>query len=378
MDGRKHILFLCSWFPNRVHPTLGNFIQRHAEAIQSKHHVTVLFAITDPRLNKPYEIEHAVEQGVSIIRIYIPTLSPIKKWSLYFKLLKKCYDELPLKVDLVHLNQVFHLGFFALYLKQTKGIPFVISEHWTGYHQANRKAISPLKLKYCQFIANQAVKTLPVSHDLANSMREIGIKTPYIKVPNVVDTDLFTPQKKESVGISKFLHVSTLKDEHKNISGILDVIQRCQNQNLPFEFTICGDGDTGYILKKQNELQIPSTVLTVVGEQPLDKIAELMRQHDAFILFSNYENLPCVILEAFSSGIPVVSTNVGGIKENFPKFAGELINKGSVDELFDVLNAFHLKPEKFDQSQIRDYAVQNFSVKAIASAFDCVYQDVIK
>ena len=42
---RHKILFISSWFPNKLEPTNGNFVQRHAEAVSLLHDVEVLHAI---------------------------------------------------------------------------------------------------------------------------------------------------------------------------------------------------------------------------------------------------------------------------------------------------------------------------------------------
>jgi len=44
---KLHILFLSSWYPSHVSPSNGDFIQRHAEAIATKHNVTVIYVTTD-------------------------------------------------------------------------------------------------------------------------------------------------------------------------------------------------------------------------------------------------------------------------------------------------------------------------------------------
>ena len=69
------------------------------------------------------------------------------------------------------------------------------------------------------------------------------------------------------------------------------------------------------------------------GEKSLEEVASLMGESHAFLLFSHYENLPCVILEAFSCGIPVVSSDTGGIREHLDPSRGILVTNGAEDEL---------------------------------------------
>ena len=49
---KLHILFLCGWYPSSVLPQNGDFIMRHAEAVSSKHKVSVLHIISKPGMTK--------------------------------------------------------------------------------------------------------------------------------------------------------------------------------------------------------------------------------------------------------------------------------------------------------------------------------------
>ena len=51
---RYKILFISSWFPSKIEPTNGNFVQRHAEAVSRLYDVEILHAIGDPNQEENY------------------------------------------------------------------------------------------------------------------------------------------------------------------------------------------------------------------------------------------------------------------------------------------------------------------------------------
>ena len=156
----------------------------------------------------------------------------------------------------------------------------------------------------------------PVSNDLKKALQKIAPNQDYAIIPNVVDTHLFKLNtatiKSDKVRI---LHLSNLKDEHKNITGIINVIQKLSETRTDFILTIAGDGDSEKYQKQIVQLNIPTGVILFEGKKTTTEVAQLMSEHDCFLLFSNYENLPCVVVECLTMGLPVIGTNVGGVSE---------------------------------------------------------------
>ena len=108
-------------------------------------------------------------------------------------------------------------------------------------------------------------------------------------------------------------------------------------------------------------------------------MAKCMQSSDALVLFSRNENFPCVISEAWASGIPVISTDVGGISEHLVEESGRGILIESEDELGLRKAILSLGDgAKFNPNEIRKYAIEHFSVEAISEAFDQVYQEALK
>ncbi|MCK5637765.1 MAG: hypothetical protein KAH67_03580, partial [Flavobacteriaceae bacterium] len=85
---KLHILFLNSWYPSKVLPNNGDFIQRHAEAVALKHRVTAIHVITDQNITKN-TIEDSNLNGVRTLIAYLkPYNSKFTKQFYFFKAYK--------------------------------------------------------------------------------------------------------------------------------------------------------------------------------------------------------------------------------------------------------------------------------------------------
>ena len=94
-------------------------------------------------------------------------------------------------------------------------------------------------------------------------------------------------------------------------------------------------------------------------------------------MFSNYENLPVVILESYACGVPVISTRVGGIHEHLHTGLGKLVEKQNEEQFLDELRSFLDNPDIYNKLEIRDYAVNHFSKEVIGKSLAKVYNEVI-
>ena len=85
------------------------------------------------------------------------------------------------------------------------------------------------------------------------------------------------------------------------------------NKHDHIEFWLIGDGPLFDYYKEEIEKQGLSTMIHLKGNQ--EQILSWMDKMDLLMITSHKEGLPYVLLEAISRGLPVVSTNVGGVKE---------------------------------------------------------------
>ncbi len=375
MPHRKHIAFVNSWYPSRVSPTNGDFIQRHAEAVALLHDVSALHVVTDPALDRRVEFVHRDVNGVNTWIAYIaPTRNPIWKVWRFWKAYRKLFKEIG-KPDLLHVNRTFPAGIIAVFYRLFFNIPYLITEHWTGYHPDRQASISLIERRCAMFITSLAAFVCPVSEHLGQSMRSLGFKGRYHPVPNVVKTAVFHPDSSSpSSDIFTVLHVSNMVDSHKNITGLLEGLAQFMKRNNKVHLQLIGDNPQRYI-PFVNEMDIDLDRCAFIDQLPQEELAEYMRHADVFVLFSNKENLPCVILESFASGTPVISTRVGGIEEYFPSDYGILIPKGDIEALNIALEEVYKNKGRLATAEsMFAYARNHFSPMAIARSFDKLYR----
>ena len=148
-------------------------------------------------------------------------------------------------------------------------------------------------------------------------------------------------------------------------------LEFCSNLRV----AIIGDGDPAPFQVQAKELGIDD-VVEISGEITLDEVAERMRHSDALLLFSRYENFPCVIPEAWASGIPVLSSDVGGIREHRSR-ARYAHRPEDESALAQSLIQWAQHPNQFNPQSLREYAESTFSVEAVAHAYDDVYREAI-
>ena len=383
---RLKVLFLPRWYPNRTDPMPGLFILRHAQAVSMLADVAVIHVQSLADLPRRFDLESTRENGLFTIHAYYRSSKGNPAWYAGFLYFLAFFNAFRLmrqefgKPDIVHVHVLTRLGLIAWFYKLITGTPYIITEHWSRYLPIVDTFHGFWRRLATRIVVKQAGCVTTVTKNLGKAMQDHGlVNNNYQVIQNVVDTELFHPLQIQVPGpIKQFVHISCFEDRSKNISGLLRSLALLSATRNDFECRMIGEGmDLSRMKKYADELGIPANTVHFDGLLEGESLAASLRNASFLVLFSNYENMPVVINEAFASGIPVVATRVGGIAEHVVENKGILVDAGDEAGLCRALSQMLDSCDKFNTNDIRKYAMENFSKDVIAEQFINIYRAVL-
>jgi len=380
------VLFLARWYPDRYDPMTGLFIKRHAEVATQIADVAVLYLRAAPEMPYSFHIVHNTENEVDTTLVYYGTknqlpssLSKLLSGFMFVVSFAKGYRFILSiwgKPDIIHVNVLTRLGIFALWMRILRNINYVITEHWSRYLPITGTYSGVFRKFITKIIVNKASAVSTVSQNLSTAMKSHGLANPnYIVLPNVVDTEAYSIVNHKVVNkVKRFVHISCFEDRSKNISGILRTLCKLAQIRQDFECVLVGEGvDMEEMKSLASDLQLKEPMLKFTGLLENENLIKEYQQADFMVMFSNYENMPVVISESFSCGLPIIATSVGGIPEYVNKENGRLVEAKDEPALLEAINFMLDHSSDFDKNKIRQQAVETFGKQAVAEKLELLY-----
>ena len=378
------VLWLASWYPNREDSIYGIFIKKQAIATSAFCEVSVLYAQESE--GNTYEMNIQNDPFLEVIVYYPKSTFLFFKWIRYVKALLKGFSEIKNRVgepELVHVHVVHPVSVMAVYLKFFHQIKYVVSEHSTFYKEWVLDKINKQYLiKLISKIGlNQAELTIALSENHAEVFKKLNLTKQFRTVPNVVNTDIFhLPLKNRPANqqIFRLLHVSSLYEPDKNVKGILRGIKLLSERRQDFELHIIGSEKYHADLKNEAiSLELSENSVHFQGFVTEMGVAQAMQLADIFILFSYFEGLPCVILEALSTGLPVVASETGGMSEWIDDETGKLMPINDEHALAESLNYVMNNYQKYQAEKIRQKVDDHCSPERVGHQIFEIYKQVL-
>ncbi len=375
MNPEKHVLILSSWYPTRLKPFLGNFVERYAKLISKKFKVTVLHVVVDESIEN--ETFQEIQSGnLREIIIYIPK-SQNRIIALYRKYVafKNGLSRVQ-QVDIVHGNICFPNGWQFILAKKKFHCPLVLSEYGSIFREEQRVKFSFFNRFLLKKLKKHAQVVTAVSDILIEDMQFDFQKEKIRILPCIVNDEIFYPNHKENIEKqTNFLHISTLDEKFKNPKGIMDACAILAPRNKgKFKMTIVSDEDFDKWQRYSKEQNLDAFI-DFIGPLNESELSKYYNNSDAFVLFSNYESFSIVTAEAWSCGIPVIATNVG-IAMSMPDFLGVNVRSNDLNSLANEMEKFILNKKQFDSKAISSFAKGKFSQEKVLSLADEIYKNL--
>mgnify|MGYP000279275318 CR=1 FL=1 len=347
----RHILFVPSWYPSSDAPLLGTFFREQAEMFaEVGHKVGVIHARfhdlpSSTWLKGPSEpITISRENNITVVRASkrLVQPGPFHRIPLIYQSSVRSRERLALKMydaykevngppDIIHAKCAMWGAILAKAISERENIPYVVT---VGASVFARGIVGPRERKTAVIALTSAHRLLSVSSTLATDLERI-LKIPaseFTTVPNMIDPNKFpfTPLPKNET--FTFGYMANLVAD-KGHSTLLQAFKEVPSAKL----LIAGDGP----LRRQLE-QLTFTLginhrVEFRGPIARDKASGFFQEIDAFVHPSRYETFGIVLVEALSTGRPVIATRCGGPNDIVRSEDGVLVDVDDAGGLAEAM-----------------------------------------
>ncbi|WP_186280072.1 glycosyltransferase family 4 protein [Fluviicola chungangensis] len=353
---------MSSWFPTRVDPYAGNFVERFAHLLSDTYEVTVLHTMGDKNCSS-IEVDDQQTDNLRIIRIYHHiSKNRFIHWWLQRKALRKGLGMLD-HIDLIFAHVFLPRAMQFARVQRYFHVPLIVMEHGSYYRKKLIKSFISLHQQVIKRGSRHTSEIVAVSNVLRTDMKPVFPTTKIQVVPNFVDEDLFTLRETNPVHRTKFIHISTLDKNTKNPGFLFDgFLNAYLESGKKVSLTVVSDQDTDE-WERWAKLNSCREAINFIGPCEWEEVSQLLREHDALILTSEYETFSIVIAEAWLTGTPIISTPVG-IAANMTEALGIRIEHNNIADLKHAILDMMNGKFQFDKEFLRAFGMQ-FSKESV-------------
>lgn len=291
------------------------------------------------------------------------------------------------QLDLLHVHYAIphaSAAYMAHQILKTQGveIPFITTLHGTDITLVGRdKSFEPV----ITFCINQSTAVTAVSESLKrDTYKHFATDRPIRVIPNFIQqfdllpTAVYNEQRLRYAeeGERIICHVSNFR-KVKRVEDVVRIFHRI-NKKIKSKLLLIGDGPERYNVELLGrELGIYDRI-KMLGK--IRNSVDLLRLSDLFLLPSQTESFGLAALEAMAVGVPVISSNTGGIPEvNEHGFSGYLSNVGDVDDM--ARNGIKILEDDKTLAQFKENAIHQsgkFRMENVLSQYESLYREVIE
>ncbi len=287
-------------------------------------------------------------------------------------------------LDLLHVHYAIphaSAAYMAKQILKREGInlPVITTLHGTDITLLGRDAsFEPV----ISFAINESDAVTAVSQSLrTDTYKLFGINIDIEVIPNFLNPTLLNENVVQEIreeyapnGTPMLIHISNFRPV-KRVMDVMEIYKRV-NELKPSILIMVGDGpDRSKAEQFARDNQLNDVVFVGNVKNPM----ELLSAADVMLLPSESESFGLAALEAMASGVPVVSSNAGGLPElNRHGVSGLMSNVGDVDEM--AKQVFYLIEKEERLLKFKDQARERanaFSLEAVLPLYEKLYDKVL-
>lgn len=288
-------------------------------------------------------------------------------------------------IDVLHVHYAIPHATSAYLAKQILGekaahVPIITTLHGTDITLVGS---DPSYKSVVDFSINQSDGVTAVSDFLRDeTYRRFDIKKDIKVIPNFIDLDRFKRTNKEHFrkAISPedekiIVHVSNFR-EVKRVPDVVSVFDYVLKNDIKAKLLLVGDGpDRNRTEQRCRELGICDQV-RFLGKQ--DQVEEVLSIADLFVIPSGSETFGLAALEAMGCGVPVISSNIGGLPEvNIHGETGYLCDLGDTEAMGKYAVKMLSDPElHLEMSKNARRQAERFELSEVVARYEDYYQVV--
>ena len=243
------------------------------------------------------------------------------------------------KLDLIHAHYAIPHATSAVLAKQIlqdRDIKIVTTLHGTDITLVGLEPSFEPLMKFS--IESSDVVTAVSRYLRDETIGNYGVGKEIEVIPNFIDTDVFRPVDAKNLrrllapnGEKLLIHISNFR-EVKRVKDAIRALKIIIDQGVKVKFLLVGDGpDRGECQALARDLGIWQQT-RFLGKQ--SELASILSASDVFLIPSGNESFGLSALEAMACGVPVISSDVGGLPElNTDGETGFVVKMGDVDAL---------------------------------------------
>jgi N-acetyl-alpha-D-glucosaminyl L-malate synthase BshA len=289
------------------------------------------------------------------------------------------------KLDLLHVHYAIphaSAAFLAQQILKSQGIriPFITTLHGTDITLVGRDpAIKPV-IQYCLEMSDavtsvsESLKKDTIEH--FNILRKIDVIPNFINIEDY-ETKTNYQLRRRYADDSDFVitHISNFR-KVKRVEDVILTFKKVSDL-LPSKLILVGDGPERQKMEELCRTLNTCDKVVLLGKMQATHLP--LSMSDLFLLPSETESFGLAALEAMAAGVPVISSNTGGLPEvNEEGYSGFLAPVGAVDIMAEKALYILSKPEILIQfkQQARINATR-FDIKKILPMYEALYQNVV-